>query len=175
MVAGTAPILVAWGPDAAHRDLYLYFARDDGIYLNTVGDASGGTQVVLFYDYSAEHVHDIEWLPDASGFLYSKKYVNLGIWTNIFEYSFATREVTKLTSLGDDSARAQRRSRQGAQRGAPERRPRRRDARAAGPGRHELARRDGLDLQAPLAELLPELAGSSPWIPATRRRSPVQP
>jgi Tol biopolymer transport system component len=53
--------------------------------------------------FEGETVFDIEWLPDASGFLYTKKYVNLGIWTNIFEYSFATGESTEITHLPDDN------------------------------------------------------------------------
>ena len=49
--------------------------------------------------YAAEVVYDIEWLPDASGFLFSTQYVDFEIYTNIFEYKFATEEVTRLTSL----------------------------------------------------------------------------
>jgi TolB protein len=97
------PTLVAWGPDAAHSDLYLYFAKDDGIYLNTLANPGGGTKLVDVVAFEGEMVFDIEWLPDASGFLYSKKYVYLGIWTNIFEYNFATGESTEITDLPDDN------------------------------------------------------------------------
>jgi hypothetical protein len=45
--------------------------RFGGIYLNTVGNASGGTQLVIIPDYSGQIAHDIEWLPDGSGFLFS--------------------------------------------------------------------------------------------------------
>jgi len=103
VVVGTAPTLVAWGPDAAHSDLYLYFARDDGIYLNTLANPGGGTKLVEVVAFEGEMVFDIEWLPDASGFLYSKKYVSLGTWTNIFEYSFGTGESTEITDLPDDN------------------------------------------------------------------------
>lgn len=103
VVPGTAPTLVAWGLDAAHSDLYLYFARDDGIYLNTLANPGGGTELVDVVAFEGEMVFDIEWLPDASGFLYTKKYVNLGIWTNIFEYSFATGESIEITHLPDDN------------------------------------------------------------------------
>jgi TolB protein len=103
VVAGTAPLLVAWGPDAAHRDLYLYYAKDEGIYLNTLADPSGGTELVNVNALDGETVFDIEWLPDASGFLYSKKYVYLGIWTNIFEYRFATGKSAQITRLPDDN------------------------------------------------------------------------
>ncbi len=109
----TSPRLVAWGPTPATKDRYLYSSgmhviKEDvgGIYLNTVGDASGGTQLVRFIDYSsAENVHDIEWLPDGSGFLFTKFYVGLGFFSDIFEYNFATQSVSMLTpSLNDESA-----------------------------------------------------------------------
>jgi len=113
VVKNAAPDLVAWGPTAATKNQYLYFSRDDpfdeevaGIYLNTVGNPSGGTKVVpisAFYD--GETVYDIEWLPDASGFLFTKFYVDFDFYADIFEYNFATRGITKLTpSLSDESA-----------------------------------------------------------------------
>jgi len=106
------PGLVAWGSTLATKDQYLYssymsiFKKDvGGIYLNTMGDASGGTQVVLFYDYSAEYVHDIEWLPDGSGFLFTKFHVELGYFSDIYEYNFATQKITQLTpSLNDEKS-----------------------------------------------------------------------
>ena len=51
-----------------------------------------------------ETVYDIEWLPDASGFLFTKFYVDFDFYADIFEYNFTTRGITKLTpSLRDDS------------------------------------------------------------------------
>ncbi len=51
VVEKASPQLVAWGPTPATKDQYLYSSdwyllKDDvgGIYLNTVGNASGGTQ-----------------------------------------------------------------------------------------------------------------------------------
>ena len=112
VVEQASPSLVAWGPTPATKDQYLYSsgmsvfkANVGGIYLNTVGDASGGTQVVLFYDYSAENVHDIEWLPDGSGFLFSMRWVPLDICSDIFEYTFSPPSITQLTnSLWDESS-----------------------------------------------------------------------
>jgi TolB protein len=110
VVANTSPGLVAWGPTPDTNDRYLYRSGYDildeergGIYLNTVGDASGGTKLVP--TYRAELVRDIEWLPDASGFLFTQMYVPLDIVTDVFEYSFATEQVKQLTDLKDDSAR----------------------------------------------------------------------
>ncbi len=111
LIERAAPGRVAWGPTPAAADQYLYSSgmnvfKDNigGIYLNTVGDTSGGTQLVLFYDYSAEYIHDIAWLPDGSGFLFSKFYVGLGYFSDIYEYNFATQEITQLTpTLNDES------------------------------------------------------------------------
>jgi TolB protein len=106
VVEYAAPNLVAWGPTAATKDQYIYSSKEDsihdevaGIYLNTVGNTSGGTMLVRIYPLDGQMVHDIEWLPDASGFLFSAQYVDYEIYTNIFEYQFATEELTRLTSL----------------------------------------------------------------------------
>jgi TolB protein len=113
VVEHAAPNLVAWGPAAVTRDQYLYSSKDaptvegiEGIYLNSVGEASGGRKLVsISAYYNAEVVYDVEWLPDGSGFLFTKGYVQLEIYSDIFEYNFTTRKITKLTSLGDSSAR----------------------------------------------------------------------
>ena len=70
----------SWNPTLAGSDQYLYYSTDmksdeaHGIFLNTVGDASGGTRLYhppwpLFFE-----MLDIEWLPDGSGFLFSMRY-----------------------------------------------------------------------------------------------------
>jgi TolB protein len=105
------PRLVAWGPTSATNDQYLYLSGLDvlheeveGIYLNTVGDTSGGTKLVNVNFYNAEVIHDIEWLPDASGFLFSAQTVPLEICSDVYEYNFATQDITPLTpSLLDES------------------------------------------------------------------------
>ncbi len=106
------PGLVAWGPTPATKDQYLYYSNPallsdniEGIYLNTVGDTSGGTKLVSLYDnIVGPNIYDIEWLPDASGFLFIQHYVNFEIFSDIFEYNFATQEITQLTpSLLDES------------------------------------------------------------------------
>jgi len=110
VVQYAAPNLVAWGPTEASSDLYLYFSKDDilhpevaGIYLSSEADPSGGTQLVYVDILNGEMVHDIEWLPDASGFLFSATYIDLGIFTDIFRYDFGDPPtLTPLTSLPDD-------------------------------------------------------------------------
>jgi Tol biopolymer transport system component len=108
-VKNTGPSQIAWGPTAATQDQYLYYSGADllnegfsGIYLNAQGDTSGGEKLVPFGDFDAKRVHDIEWLPDGSGFLFSQFYVGLGYFTNIFRYDFATRDISQLTDLPKD-------------------------------------------------------------------------
>jgi hypothetical protein len=114
-VEKASPKLVAWGPTPATKDQYLYSSgmhvlKDNvgGIYLNTVGDASGGTQLVLIPDYSGQILYDIEWLPDGSGFLFALEFTQfppdpVGMYSDIFEYNFASQVITRLTSLRYDS------------------------------------------------------------------------
>jgi TolB protein len=104
------PNLIAWGPSPATKEKYLYYSDSspwqenvEGIYLNAVGDTSGGTQLVLIPDYAGQYIHDIEWLPDASGFLFSLYYGDFEFYADIFEYNLQTQAITKLTpSLRDD-------------------------------------------------------------------------
>ncbi len=115
VVEKASPQLVAGGTTPATKDQYLYSSdwyllKEDvgGIYLNTVGNASGGTQLVIIPDYSGQIAHDIEWLPDGSGFLFALKFTQFppdppGTYSDIFEYNFASQVITRLTSLRYDS------------------------------------------------------------------------
>jgi hypothetical protein len=115
VVEAASPRLVAWGTTAATKDQYLYSSdwnllKKDigGIYLNAVGNASGGTQLVIIPDYSGQIAHDIEWLPDGSGFLFTLKFVQFppdppGTYSDVFKYDFASKAITRLTSLRYDS------------------------------------------------------------------------
>ncbi|MBI5031085.1 MAG: hypothetical protein HZB51_11200 [Chloroflexi bacterium] len=111
----------SWNPTLAGRDQYLYYSTDmksddaHGIFLNTVGDASGGERLYhpawpLFFQ-----MFDIEWLPDGSGFLFSMRYMSGWdpVYTcagqdyhtchNIFEYDLATHQITQRTNIDDQS------------------------------------------------------------------------
>ena len=109
VVEDTSPSLVAWGPTDETRDQYLYYSGMNvlvegltGVYLNTVGNAGGGTQLVQFENLDGQYIFDIQWLPDASGFLFTVQYSSwdpIGTFSNIFEYNFAAQEITRLTDL----------------------------------------------------------------------------
>jgi hypothetical protein len=115
VVEHAGPGLVAWGPTLATKNQYLYYSLGDpwvenidGIYLNSVGDDSGGTKLVHIYTADAQAVWDIEWLPDASGFLFTAKYwsdVMFDFVSEIFEYTFDPPGLIQLTDFGDAGAR----------------------------------------------------------------------
>lgn len=134
--ANTFPCLVAPGP-ASKPDQFLYYSRNnpfvdglEGIYLTSTNQTDGGTQLVSpgsiyqQFGYDAAAVHDLRWLPDGSGFLFTETYVyvNLddpdaaceGTCSDVFVYNFVTGSIAQITRLdlidgtlgGDDTARS---------------------------------------------------------------------
>lgn len=96
-----------WGPTAATANQLLYgtyssYENDTGIFRASEGGNNRGELLVPLSSYSAESVNDIEWLPDGSGFLFVKGYVDLGILTDIFRYDFASDRITQLTHFEDE-------------------------------------------------------------------------
>jgi hypothetical protein len=136
-LADATTSLVDWAPTASRADQFLYNVPFDGllvegvrgIYLASTAQPNGGTQLVptsgaaspLYqqFGYDPTTVHDLEWLPDGSGFLFieSYVYVNLddpdaacmGLCSDVFSYNLATGTVTQVTRLAagheDDTAR----------------------------------------------------------------------
>jgi hypothetical protein len=95
--------LMDWGPSPALADQLLYYsALDEGIYRVTEGSADGGTRLVVTEPH--ELVIDLQWLPDGSGFVYTKTGDFLSN-ANVFRYDFATGEATPLTAFTDEFAR----------------------------------------------------------------------
>jgi hypothetical protein len=97
-----------WGPTPARANQVLYSVVDvwnddlDGIYLATVGSNSPGERLVSLPDFEGQTINDVKWLPDGSGFIFTKKHVDFGIMSDIFEYSFATGTETRITQFEDD-------------------------------------------------------------------------
>jgi TolB protein len=121
VVPDASPCLHSLNPTLAGSNQYLYYSSDwysdeaHGIFLNTVGNASGGTRIYhppwpLFFQ-----MLDIEWLPDGSGFLFSMWYMSGWdpVYTcagqdyhscnNIFEYDLASGQITQRTDIDDRS------------------------------------------------------------------------
>ncbi len=141
--ANTLSSLVAWGP-ASKPDQFLYYAGygsmdAEGIYINSTTQSDGGTRLVspssifqqfgsgdppFYVGYDASAVHDLKWLPDGSGFLFTITYIYvniddrdtcMGTCSDVFEYHFTsptTGTLTQVTRLAaatgtsdDDTAR----------------------------------------------------------------------
>jgi TolB protein len=121
VVPQTNSLFHSWNPTLAGSNQYLYYSTDmksdaaHGIFLNTVGDASGGTRLYhppwpLFF-----RMLDMQWLPDGSGFLFSMRYMSgwdpaytcaghdYHTCHNIFEYDLATQQITQRTDIDDES------------------------------------------------------------------------
>jgi Tol biopolymer transport system component len=100
---------LAYGPTAERANQLLFqgnvFYESEGIYLTTEGSVSAGAPLVSFD--STESILGLSWLPDGSGFVYS---VTEGDFfgedrsANLFVYSFATNEATRLTSFSGEFA-----------------------------------------------------------------------
>jgi hypothetical protein len=102
-----SPKLLQWGSGShAHQLLYEgldWDAIGAAIYLVNEGSTDPGTEVLLVDDdNSGKTVLGLTWLPDGSGFLYSGTETDWTTYThfgNIFEYKFATKTSTRLTSF----------------------------------------------------------------------------
>jgi hypothetical protein len=100
--------VMAWGPTEARANQVLYSVTDvweegvDGIYLATAGSSNPGNKLVSLQDFEGESINDIKWLPDGSGFLFTKQHVDFGIMSDIFEYSFSSSSVSQITTFEDE-------------------------------------------------------------------------
>jgi len=96
------PKFLSWAPPGPRANQLLYYAAaqdfsSEYVYLGTSGSTSPGQILV---DIDEEHVGHtllgLAWLPDSSGFLYSKT-EGWNEYANIFQYSFATGTSTRIT------------------------------------------------------------------------------
>jgi TolB protein len=90
-------------PASANQVLYYDLGRST-VQLAVAGSGTLGETVLSGYE--ADFIHALQWLPDGSGFLFVADRLNDDIiWSgNIYEYSFATRKTTRLTSLVNEFA-----------------------------------------------------------------------
>jgi len=97
--------LLAWGP-AARANQLLYAGNvafaSEGAYLLTAGSASGGEQLVEYESY--QNIRGLAWLPDGSGFVFAVAEDFGDTKANLFVYSFASRQATRLTDFDDEFA-----------------------------------------------------------------------
>ena len=97
------------GPTAALSNQVLYLVDADeetsGFYMKPAGESSQQPVPLYLTPYGA---YDLKWLPDGSGFLYSKKYYRENdskLVSNIFRYDIATKNHVQVTDLQDGYAR----------------------------------------------------------------------
>lgn len=91
------------GPTPALANRFLYYDVGAGaVYLATAGGSAPAETLLAGAD--ADFIRSVQWLPDGSGFLFSKDRLNDDIvWSGgLYEYSFGTRKVSQLSSLGSD-------------------------------------------------------------------------
>ncbi len=97
------PCVLDWGPPPALTNQLLYYSYlGGGIYRVSEGSTTAGTQLVPTEGH--ELVLDLQWLPDGSGFVFTKTGDFLSN-ANVYHYAFATGVVTPLTDFTDTFAR----------------------------------------------------------------------
>lgn len=106
MLSGTNSTNVCtwdWGPtpSTANKVLMGGGLLDPNVYLATEGGATRGERLVG--GGPTDLLLEVEWLPDASGFLFS---LSTGSAANLYKYSFATKEATQLTRFDGEFIRS---------------------------------------------------------------------
>ena len=98
-----------WGPTAAlsNKVLYLVSGYDEtaGFYLKEAGESLTPAEPLYLYPDGA---FDVKWMPDGSGFFYSKQYYrdhDSKLVSNIFHYDIASKKHNQVTDLQDGYAR----------------------------------------------------------------------
>ncbi len=97
---------MAYGPPGARANQILFQGNGDdgiGIYLATEGDTTIGQPLVTT---GFELIRGLAWLPDGSGFVYAvEEYVDYELSrANIFEYTFASQQIKRLTNFSNTFA-----------------------------------------------------------------------
>jgi TolB protein len=98
-----------WGPTPALANQILYNEWDSaerGIYRINEGSAGPGE---LLVEYDVFHMLlDLKWLPDGTGFIFSLAEWREGKWasSNLYEYTFATKLLRRITNFEAELAAA---------------------------------------------------------------------
>jgi len=105
-LAGSASANVCtwdWGPTASTANQILMGGGmlDANIYLATAGSGSRGEKVMSAG--ATDLMIEVEWLPDASGFLFA---LSTGSSANIYKYNFAGHQTTQLTHFDGEFVRS---------------------------------------------------------------------
>ena len=109
MFSGKAPFgpcSFDWGPTAALADQIIYTenSSESAIYQITEGGTHPGIKLTNYSTIQYQILHDLHWLPDGSGLLYSTSDL-MRQSSNIFRYDFKTGSTTQVTKLENEFAK----------------------------------------------------------------------
>lgn len=87
--------MMAYGPTPSTANQLVYFSdsSQSGFY-RTTENGGPGIQVITVY---SGHVFQIQWLPDASGFIFTM--TDHGYSSEIYHYDFASDHIDQLTDF----------------------------------------------------------------------------
>jgi Tol biopolymer transport system component len=111
MFAGKHPLGACtwdWGPIPALADQIIYTenaGETSAIFQTKEGGTHPGIKLTDFINIQYQLLHDLHWLPDGSGLLYSNTSL-MADAANIFKYDFKTKQVVQVTQLENEFARA---------------------------------------------------------------------
>ena len=97
-----------WGPtpELANQVIYTENSGDHSeIFLFREGGTHPGKRITSYSDISYQILHDLHWLPDGSGLLYSTVTLMRDA-SNIFKYDFRSMKTTPVTKLENEFAKA---------------------------------------------------------------------
>jgi hypothetical protein len=109
MFSGDAPFGACnwdWGPTQQLADQIIYTensGEQSSIYRMKEGGRHPGTKLTSYSDIQYQLLHDLHWLPDGSGLLYSTVTLMRDA-ANIFRYDFKTKQTTQVTHLENEFA-----------------------------------------------------------------------
>jgi len=109
MFSGKAPFGACsfdWGPTIALANQLIYTenSSESAIYQMTEGGTHPGTKLTNYSEIEYQILHDLHWLPDGSGLLYSTPDL-MRQSSNIFRYDFKTKTTTPVTKLENEFAK----------------------------------------------------------------------
>lgn len=98
-----------WGPTPSTANLLLYSENESeegsGFYLMKEGGKHDpSSRLALFSDIRYQIAHDLRWLPDGSGFLFSATN-QMADASDLFRYDLKTKQIHQLTNLQGRFAR----------------------------------------------------------------------
>ncbi|HEU4715153.1 MAG TPA: hypothetical protein VFS76_26630 [Pyrinomonadaceae bacterium] len=94
-----------WGPTPATANQLLYTENDSGgdssVFRITEGGKHPGEKLTQYSNIAYQLLFDLQWLPDASGFVYANQTL-MRDSANLFRFDFATRKTTQITRLQNE-------------------------------------------------------------------------